>query len=164
MFALPKLVQLHLEHPGLSKYNGLGGRFDIYDQHFEEDGLDDVLAHLIPKPDGTPYGLPLLRFLRWERNTEFSDKTLARVLQQRATSPYSSVRLKQVHIVFGRPMEDDIYPMCSDLIDAGLDLRLVYPPSIEGFTEDSAYWKMAPLQPLDVDYRTLGWDEFIHIS
>ncbi|KAJ2919892.1 hypothetical protein MD484_g615, partial [Candolleomyces efflorescens] len=158
MFKLPYLVQLHLEHPALSgPYTRFDRSSNIYDRRLE-DGFDNVFDHLIPKLEGTAYPLPHLRFLKWERNTQFSDKALARLLRERANSPYSSVRLKQVHIVFGRPAEEDILPMCSDLIDAGLDLRLMYTPSLKGFTEETGYWLITPPRPLDMDYRTLGWD------
>ncbi|KAJ2935559.1 hypothetical protein H1R20_g1535, partial [Candolleomyces eurysporus] len=160
VFALPTLVQLHLEHPALSlAYEGEED-FDPYDECLaQEEAFDDtVITHLTPKPDGTPHALPLLQFLKWERNTEFTDKALTHLLQQRLASPYSPVPMKQVHIVFGRAIQHDILPICSKLIDAGLDLRLKYPPSLDGFVGESAYWKTEPIQPLDMDYRILGWD------
>jgi hypothetical protein len=160
MFALPTLVQLHLEHPALSlAYDG-EEVFEPYDESLnQEEAFDDVaITHLIPKPDGTPHALPLLRFLKWERNTGFTDTALTHLLHQRFASPYSPVPMKQVHIVFGRTIQHDILPVCSNLIDAGLDLRLKYPPSLDGFTDGSRYWKAEPGQPLDMDSRTLGWD------
>ncbi|KAJ2919834.1 hypothetical protein MD484_g604, partial [Candolleomyces efflorescens] len=159
MLALPLLVQLHLEHPAFSQAYEGEETFDAYDHFPDSESFDDtILALLTPNPDGTPHALPLLRFLKWERNTEFTDKALAHLIQQRSVSPSSPTPLKQVHIVFGRPIQCDILPDCASLIDAGLDLRLKYPPSLDGFTDESGYWKLEPARSLDADYRTLGWD------
>ncbi|RXW14782.1 hypothetical protein EST38_g11070 [Candolleomyces aberdarensis] len=158
MFALPTLIQLHLDHPALSDIYR-EQRFDCDDDEFKLNlygGLfcNNFIAHLTPKPNGTPYALPQLRFLKWERNTGFSDKALAHLLQQRS----SSVPMKQVHIYFGRAMQEDILPVCSNLVEAGLDLRLKYPPAFDT-SRESTYQNKDYVQPLEVDhYRTFGWD------
>ncbi|RXW14780.1 hypothetical protein EST38_g11071 [Candolleomyces aberdarensis] len=157
MFALPALVQIHLEHPGLSlSHDEEEESFGPCDAITEVLFDDHIITHLTPQPDGT-HALPQLRFLKWERNTGFSDKALAYLLRQRSASPFSPAPMKQVHIYFGRKMEEDILPVCSDLIEAGLDLRLKYPPSFDT-SRDSTYESMGYVQPLNVDHQTFGWD------
>ncbi|KAJ3550766.1 hypothetical protein NMY22_g244 [Coprinellus aureogranulatus] len=119
---LSSLVQLHLIQA-------------FFDSDFkkmeiaEEAKWDDaVLECLTPQADDTTptHFCPNLQYLKWENNTWFTDRALSRFLLQRWKSPHSPVRLKQVHINFGRCMQDDISDECAGLVKEGLDLRLDY--------------------------------------
>ncbi|KAJ2934989.1 hypothetical protein H1R20_g2096, partial [Candolleomyces eurysporus] len=66
--------------------------------------------------------------------------------------------MKQVHIYFGRKMQEDILPDCSNLVEAGLDLRLKYPPAFNT-SRESTYRDKNYNWPLEAgDYRAFGWD------
>ncbi|KAJ2921038.1 hypothetical protein H1R20_g16056, partial [Candolleomyces eurysporus] len=68
--------------------------------------------------------------------------------------------MEQVHIYFGREMQEDILPDCSNLVEAGLDLRLKYPPAFDTSYESTYQEKdKSYIWPLEAgDYRTFGWD------
>jgi hypothetical protein len=110
------LVQLHLEYADGGRSSGLP-----YRSKFK----DGVLHSLTPNPNKSPtHSCPRLGYLKWERNAFFTERTLARMLLERATSPHSPVALKQAHIDFGRRISHDILPKYAPLIEAGLELRL----------------------------------------
>lgn len=134
---LPRLVQLHLKQMFTET------DFEAMETSAVAKWGDDMLNCLTPKAEQeSQHSCPNLQYLKWSNNTFFTDRTLANFLLQRSSSPHSPVPMKQVHIDFGRFVEEDIQGDCAALVDAGLDLRLSYAPEQYGRPRKNIWWDL----------------------
>ncbi|KAJ3538220.1 hypothetical protein NMY22_g5250 [Coprinellus aureogranulatus] len=161
---LPSVVQLYL------KQALLDADFDRVERAANGKWGNALLECLTPKSDQTPsaHFCPRLQYLKWENNTWFSDRALADFIIQRATSPHSLIPLKQVHIIFGRCMQEDIRGECAQFLQEGLELRLEYLPEWElgrtnvmdcgpGFGGQEWSYKDQSILEDDPDTLVFGW-------